>query len=559
MKKFLSLLVLVLLTSSILSINVNADSTPTAKAVLDSSGNNLVFYYDDLSHEGEGNVYNFDALTSDFKPFDAANILTATFDESFKGFKPTSLSYLFSRCARLRSVNNLNNLDTSNVTDMSYMFYGCESLQSLDLSNFNTSNVINMDSMFQYCTSLQSLDLSNFNTSNVENMRYMFIACTSLESLDVSKFDTSNVTNMDSMFYDCRLLQSLDVSSFDTSNVTNMNYMFYDCRLLQSLDVSNFNTSKVASMDSMFYYCSSLESLDLFNFNTSNVTNMNYMFSECFSLKSLDLSNFDTSKVAYVDDIFYECSALEELKVPNGLNERMNKTSLPMPASTSEHDNCFFMYDKQDNVVTYKACFSKDEMAQNSKSGTEDKVFTYKVLPKETLINDVTFVTKYLDKVTYESATSDKALNATLYPVSGTDDHNITYKNKNYLVGTNFDMSDTTVYTCDDNHNKKQSFTYTKVDNTNCAISLKDDYSKNINGTDYKYDIFLDETALDHSKYSVLEGSVKFLLPSSSLDIKTYSGKVLSNGGLSTFTLTVSEETKPTPKPEYKVLNTGVE
>ena len=64
--------------------------------------------------------------------------------------------------------------DTSNVTNMNYMFSGCSSLQSLDLSNFDTSNVTNMGSMFNGCSSLQSLDLSNFDTSKVTNMDGMF-------------------------------------------------------------------------------------------------------------------------------------------------------------------------------------------------------------------------------------------------------------------------------------------------------------------------------------------------------------------------------------------------
>ena len=52
---------------------------------------------------------------------------------------------------------------TSNVYDMSYMFDGCSSLNSIGLSNFDTSNVEDMESMFQRCSSLTSLNLTNFN------------------------------------------------------------------------------------------------------------------------------------------------------------------------------------------------------------------------------------------------------------------------------------------------------------------------------------------------------------------------------------------------------------
>ncbi|QHJ73654.1 hypothetical protein [Butyrivibrio virus Arian] len=93
-------------------------------------------------------------------------------------------------------------IDTSNITDMSFMFYDLLNLTTLSLSNFNTSNVTKMDSMFEWLPDLIKLDVSNF--------------------------DTTNVTSMDSMFKNCKALKSLDLSSFDTSNVTNMAYMFFN-------------------------------------------------------------------------------------------------------------------------------------------------------------------------------------------------------------------------------------------------------------------------------------------------------------------------------------------
>lgn len=140
-------------------------------------------------------------------------------------------------------------IDTSNVTDMSYMFY-MRHLKSLDLSSFDTSNVTNMYAMFVSCNPLTSLDLSSFNTSKVTNMAWMFRFNFRLASLDISNFDTSKVTNMEFMFHMCGLT-SLDVSSFDTSKVTNMGGMFDDCSSLTSLKLSSsfFNSSTVKEFD----------------------------------------------------------------------------------------------------------------------------------------------------------------------------------------------------------------------------------------------------------------------------------------------------------------------
>ncbi len=210
---------------------------------------------------------------------------------------------------------NLANLDTSRVTDMSYMFMGCKWLTSLDVSNFDTSNVTRTDFMFYDCRMLTSLDVKNFDTSKVTNMSYMFMNCFSLTSLDVSNFDTSKVTDMSGMFSGCSSLTSLDLSNFNTSSVTNMSYMFMNCRSLTSLDVSNFNTSKVTDMGGMFEYCSSLTSLDVSNFNTSKVTYMGWMFASCYDLTKLSLCSFDTSKVTSMYQMFNGSTELKQVNV----------------------------------------------------------------------------------------------------------------------------------------------------------------------------------------------------------------------------------------------------
>ena len=168
--------------------------------------------------------------------------------------------------------------NTSNVTNMSFMFDGCSGLTSLDVSKFDTSNVTTMSYMFTSCTSLTSLDLSGWDTSNVTDMGDMFSYCSGLKSLDLSSFDTSQVTDIAGMFQECSGLTSLDLSGCDTSNVTNMSFMFDGCSGLKSLDLSNFYTSNVTSMYSMFGSCSGLTSLDLSGWVINGSTYMDSMF-----------------------------------------------------------------------------------------------------------------------------------------------------------------------------------------------------------------------------------------------------------------------------------------
>ena len=111
------------------------------------------------------------------------NLKHVVFDASFSGYHPSSTRSWFAFCINLQDIEGIRNLNTESVHDMSFMFYGCKALTSLDVSNFNTQNVAYMWGMFYGCEALTSLDVSKFNTQNVSNMRYMFYGCTSLTTI----------------------------------------------------------------------------------------------------------------------------------------------------------------------------------------------------------------------------------------------------------------------------------------------------------------------------------------------------------------------------------------
>ena len=230
---------------------------------------------------------------------------------------PTSTVYWFCDCHNLERVDNIQNLDTANVTSMFGMFNGCSGLTALDVSHFNTANVTDMGEMFFACSGLTALDVSHFDTANVTNMSHMFQGCNGLTALDVSNFDTANVTSMFGMFKDCSGLMALDVSHFDTANVTNMSTMFSGCSALTALDVSHFDTANVKEMATMFSSCSALTALDVSNFDTAKVWNMIGMFKDCSGLMALDVSHFDTANVRNMHTMFSGCSGLTALDVSN--------------------------------------------------------------------------------------------------------------------------------------------------------------------------------------------------------------------------------------------------
>ena len=259
------------------------------------------------------NKYNIDIFINDNQINFCYVYKTKTKEEIKVQFKfkklLTNMSYIFYNCSSLKSID-LSSFNSLNVTNMSFMFYKCSSLESIDFSTFNTSKVTNMSSLFRGCSSLQYLNLNSFNTSNVKYMGKMFSGCTSLENLYLFSFDTRNVVNMESMFENCSSLKSINLYSFNTKNVINMSGMFYKCSSLEVLDLSSFNTENVTNMASFFQGCSSLEFIDITSFNTTNVKDMSYMFCDCSFLTSSDFSKFYINDETKTTCIFYNCDYL---------------------------------------------------------------------------------------------------------------------------------------------------------------------------------------------------------------------------------------------------------
>lgn len=168
---------------------------------------------------------------------------------------------LFRNLEFVSEIIGLENLDTSQVTNMSSMFGDMKKLRYMNLDKFDTSQVTNMDSMFGGIENMFTLDISSFNTSNVTSMYGMFQNMYSLSSLDVSHFDTSKVTGMglNLMFTNTKNLTSLDVTNFDTSKVTELRAMFYGMESLSSLDLSSFDISNVTVADELFENMTSLK------------------------------------------------------------------------------------------------------------------------------------------------------------------------------------------------------------------------------------------------------------------------------------------------------------
>lgn len=211
-------------------------------------------------------------------------------------------------------------LDTSNITNMNYMFSNCSAIEELDVSNFDTENVTNMSRMFTSCTALTELDLSTFDTSSVTTMASMFSGCSSLETLDIDDFDYTDVTAMSSFLQNTTSLGSINMVNKTFSAVTTFEN-FARQSGLQSIDLSGStlgSQNQTTSFKQMFWYCADLETADFSNTTFVNPSNFTQMFDGCSSLTTLDLSGIGTlTQGIALTSMFGGCTSLTHIDLRN--------------------------------------------------------------------------------------------------------------------------------------------------------------------------------------------------------------------------------------------------
>ena len=198
-------------------------NAPVAYACYTPSNTTLTFYYDNQRSSRPGTTY--DLNTGFNRPgWDTdgtkSNVTKVVFDPSFADTRPTSTYDWFFAMPELESFTGMSYLNTSEVTNMNYMFCSSIKLTNLDLSSFNTAKVTDMRDMFQNCHSLISIDLSSFNTSQVIDMYYMFGGSNNLRTIYVGNgWSTAAVMYSNNMFYGCTSLVGGQGTTYDVNYI----------------------------------------------------------------------------------------------------------------------------------------------------------------------------------------------------------------------------------------------------------------------------------------------------------------------------------------------------
>lgn len=235
--------------------------------------------------------------------------------------------YVFYGCSTLTSVTIGNGLTSIG----NGVFYYCDLLENLTVASGNTKYrsagncVIETESKTLVLGSKNSVIPNDGSVTSIS--RYAFYGCRTLESINIPDGVT---TISEDAFYNCSSLKSITMP--DSLLLIGAN-AFYDCSMLTNVTMGNrvtaigrcafYNCSSLKSItmpdsiftigDYSFNNCRSLESINI----PSRLTSIGeFTFYGCFSLKSITIPDGVTSIGKYA---FNGCSSLENVIIPDGV------------------------------------------------------------------------------------------------------------------------------------------------------------------------------------------------------------------------------------------------
>lgn len=336
----------------------------------------------------------------------------------------TSINSMFENCYALQSIN-IKSWDTSNVTDMSGLFWLCQSLETYDfIKTFDTSNVSEMAAMFAGIHFLPDIsgfntakvkdmsgfsmgasvlpDLSILDTSHVQRMHALIAGCTSLTEMPewLTRLNTESVWDFSCMFAGLITIPSLvlpklnmnhakdihgmfagnwtsfaplgssttktiDISNIHTANAVDFGSLFEGLSNIEKIDASPLDTTNATSLNNMFDLCPKLTSIIFFKSPTSNVKDFTSMFEKDEALTTLNLDFMDTSSATTLEKMFSNCTQLSDLNL-NGINtSQVTNMSGMFAYCTNLLDYNFLLQFDTENVTTFSSMFEGDYYVKN--------------------------------------------------------------------------------------------------------------------------------------------------------------------------------------------------
>ncbi len=147
-----------------------------------------------------------------------------------------------------KGLTNVENYDFSNVKsnlifNLSQMFAANKKLKTLDLSNIVSKKVKYLYATFNGDTELETVSFDGWNAKVIgHGMTYTFYNCENLKSLDLTGIDVSSITDFTGTFYRNLNLETLNISTWIPNKVKKLENTFAGDTKLGYIDLSNFTT-----------------------------------------------------------------------------------------------------------------------------------------------------------------------------------------------------------------------------------------------------------------------------------------------------------------------------
>ncbi len=170
---------------------------------------------------------------------------------------------------------NFNWIDTSNITDMSNLFFENSTFNG-HIELWAVSNVTTMWGMFSSADSFNQT-IGDWDVSNVTDMQYMFQDAKEFNQ-PIGDWDVSSVTNMYCMFWHAYKFNQ-PLGNWDVSNVTNMSWMFKFAKEFNQ-PIRGWDVSNVTTMTHMFWGALKFNQ-PLYKWDVSKVIQYDSMFKGC--------------------------------------------------------------------------------------------------------------------------------------------------------------------------------------------------------------------------------------------------------------------------------------
>jgi len=201
----------------------------------------------------------------------------------------TDMSNMFFSCVNFDGNATMNTWNTSNITNMSYIFQNASAFNQ-PIGTWNTTNVTDISNMFFGATAFNQ-PIGTWNTANVTNMSSVFSGASAFNQ-DISGWVTTSVTDMSFIFSDASAFNQ-NIGGWNTAAVTTMRAMFIDATVFNQ-NISTWNTGSVINMEGMFAGATAFNQ-SLATWNISNVVNMTAMLNN----SGLSIANYDATLIGW--------------------------------------------------------------------------------------------------------------------------------------------------------------------------------------------------------------------------------------------------------------------